>query len=164
MKQTFTFAKTPASVEELKALPESTLDTPFKTAALTLLALCRYKDDPEAAFAMLDALKGPEPLSPYEKQFLRERLAGKEYKPFSFFAGAAVDNDYTPAVPYVIEVEDNSYSYPEENWATLLLRSAGADSQRPIKLRKKPSTGEWFLNEIACLADIRTPKSSDPWA
>ncbi|MBP5617913.1 MAG: hypothetical protein J6X61_02020, partial [Clostridia bacterium] len=59
---------------------------------------------------------------------------------------------------------DNPYSYPDANWATLQLRSAGADSQRPLKLRKKPSTGEWFLNEVTCLADIRAPKSADPWA
>ena len=164
MKQTFTFAKIPATVEELKALPEFALDTPFQTAALTLIALCRYTNDVEAAIAMLDALKGPESLSPYEKQFLRDRMEGKPYKPFSFFAGASVDNDYVPTVPYVIEVEDNSYSYPDDKYATLYLRSAGADSPRPIKLRKKPSTGQWFLSEIQCLADIRTPKSADPWA
>ena len=164
MKQTFTFAKIPASVEELKALPEFALDTPFKAAALTMIALCCYKNDPEATYAMLDELKGPEALSAYEKQFLRDRLTDKAYKPFSFFAGASVDNDYTPAVPYVIAIEDNPYSYPDENYATLHMTSAGADSPRPIKRRRKPSTGPGVLNEIQCLSDIRTPKSSDPWA
>ena len=33
-----------------------------------------------------------------------------------------------------------------------------------IKLRKKPSTGQWFLNDIQCLSDIRVPASEDPWA
>ena len=29
-------------------------------------------------------------------------------------------------------------------------------------LRKNPSTGQWFLNEIQCLADIRVPVAEDP--
>ena len=25
------------------------------------------------------------------------------------------------------------------------------------------STGQWFLNDIQCLSDIRTPAAYDPW-
>jgi len=114
--------------------------------------------------SMLDFLKGPEPLNPYEKQFLRDRLRDKEYKPFSFFEGANVDNDYTPTLPLTIVVSETPYSFREDNWSTLYIKSGGADSPRPIKFRRKPSTGQWFVNEIQCLSDIRTPKSSDPWA
>ena len=35
---------------------------------------------------------------------------------------------------------------------------------RAIRLRKKPSTGQWFLIEIQCLSDIRVPVETDPWA
>ena len=42
--------------------------------------------------------------------------------------------------------------------------SGGADSARQIKLRTKPSTGQWFLWEQFLLADIRKPVSADPWA
>ena len=164
MKYTFTFDAIPTSVEQLQQLPEHTLDTPFKTAALALLVLCRYQNDPAAAIEMLNDLKGPAPLSVYEQQFLRDRLAGKGYKPFSFFEGATVANGYTPTVSFTITVEDNPYSYPDENYATLLVRSAGADSPRPIRLRKKPSTGQWFLLEVQCLSDIRIPAAEDPWA
>lgn len=162
--QTFVFPTLPADAEALRKLPEAALDTPFRTAALALSALCSYERDEAAALAMLDVLKGPEPLSVYEKQFLRDRLKGKQYKVNSFFAGASVDNGYQPSVPYTITVSDNPYSYPDANWATLYVKSAGADSPRPIKLRKKPSTGQWFLNELQCLADIRVPKEQDPWA
>ena len=44
----FTFAYVPKSVEELKALPESLMDSPYKSAALTMLVLCNYKSDPWA--------------------------------------------------------------------------------------------------------------------
>lgn len=162
--ETFSFPVLPATLSELKALPEAALDSAFKTTALTILALCRYEQDPAAALEMLDFLKGPAEVSPYEKQFIQERLRGKEYKVYSFFAGATPENGYQPAVPYCITVSENPYSFDEENWATLYVTSGGADHPRPIKLRKKPSTGQWFLNEIQCLADIRVPAAEDPWA
>ena len=162
--ESFTFSALPANVGELCSLPEASLDSAFKTTALTILALCRYEADPSAALEMLDFLKGPAEVSTYEKQFIQERLRGKEYKARSFFAGATPDNGYQPTIPYTITVSENPYSFDEENWATLYVTSGGADTPRPIKLRKKPSSGQWFLNDIQCLADIRVPVAEDPWA
>ncbi|MBQ9458579.1 MAG: hypothetical protein IJU66_01435 [Oscillospiraceae bacterium] len=162
--ETFTFAALPCSLAELRALPEASLDSPYKTAALTLAALCAYEKDESAVHEMLNYLKGPEELSTLEKQFLRDRLAGKGYKCLSFFAGATPQNGYAPETPYRITVSATPYSFDNENWATLYVTSGGADSPRPIKLRKKPSTGQWFLNEIQCLSDIRVPAAQDPWA
>ena len=162
--ETFTFPALPATVDELKALPEAKLDTAFKTTALVILALNRYEADPDAAIAMLAYLKGPEDFNGKEQGFLKDRLAGKGYKARSFLGGAAAENNYTPSSPYTVAVSENPYSFDEENWATMYVTSGGADNPRPIKLRKKPSTGEWFLNDIQCLADIRPPKSDDKWA
>ena len=160
----FTFPSIPQSLTEFQALPEASLDTPFKTAALTVFALCLYKNNIDAALEILDFLKGPEQVSPYEKQFYKERLTGKEYIPFSYFEGATPDNGYTPSLPMTIAIYENPYSFDNENWATLWVKSGGADSMRSIKLRKKPSTGQWFLNDIQCLSEIRLPKEADPWA
>lgn len=160
----FTFEALPTNVDELSALPEAKMDTAFKTTALVILALNRYDADPDAAVAMLSFLKGPEDFNSKEQDFLKDRLAGKGYKARSFFGGATADNNYTPSTPYTIAVSENPYSFDEENWATMYVTSGGADNPRPIKLRKKPSTGEWFLNDIQCLADIRVPKSEDKWA
>lgn len=162
--ETFTFPTLPTDVAQLQALPEASLDSAFKTTALTLVALCRYEQDPEGAIAMLNFLKGPDDVSTYEKQFIRERLTGKMYKARSFFAGATPQNGYQPTQPYTITVSENPYSFDNENWATLYVTSGGSDNPRPIKLRKKPSTGQWFLNDIQCLADIRVPVEEDPWA
>lgn len=98
----FTFSALPANVVELRSLPEASLDSAFKTTALTILALCCYEADPSAALEMLDFLKGPAEVSTYEKQFIQERLRGKEYKARSFFAGATPDNGYQPTTPYTI--------------------------------------------------------------
>jgi len=162
--ETFTFSALPMNLAELRALPEASLDSPYKTAALAVAALCRFQEDEAASHEMLDFLKGPDPLSALEKQFLRDRLAGKSYKSFSFFEGTSPDNGYTPSIPYRITVSSDLHSFAEENWATVYVHSSGADAPRPLRLRRKPSTGQWFLNELQCLADIRIPKEEDPWA
>lgn len=158
------FSGLPTCVAELQALPEAKLDTPFKTTALVLVALCQFEKDENATFEMLDFLKGPDTVSNYEKQFIKERLKGKCYKVFSYFDGATPENGYAPSVPYSIKVSETPYSYPQENYATMYVTSSGADSPRAIRLRKKPSTGQWFLVEIQCLSDIRVPVEADPWA
>lgn len=160
----FAFSSLPKNLSELQALPEISMDTPFKTVALTLVALCQFENSNEATFEMLDFLKGPENVSPFEKQFIKERLTDKYYIPFSYFLGATPENGYTPTSPFTIEVFENPYSFDNENWATLWVKSGGADNMRSVKLRKKPSTGQWFLNDIQCLSEIRVPAEKDPWA
>lgn len=160
--ETFTFTALPESVEEMKALPEAALDTPFKAAALTVCALCAYAAAPEIGIEMLNFLKGPQPLSAYELQFLKERFNGKKYLPFSYFKGATPENDYTPAEPFTVTVSANPYSYDQDGYAVLYLTSGGADSPRQVKLRAKGS--QWFLWEQFLMPDIRKPKSEDPWA
>jgi len=159
---TFTFPALPRSAAELAALPEAALADPAAAAALTAAALARYGDSPEDAVGMLDALKGPQPLTPFEKQFLRDRLKGKSYVPLSYFAGASPENGYVPERPYRVTVSETPQSYAQEGYAQLYLRSSGADAPRPVKLRRKG--GRWYLWEQFLLADIRKPKSEDPWA
>lgn len=162
--ESFSFASLPTSMAELKALPEASLDSAFKTTALCIAVLCNLEKDANATWEMLDYLKGPEIVNEREKAFIKERLLGKQYKTFSFFQGATPDNGYTPAIPYTITVSENPYSFDEENWATLYVTSGGTDAPRPVKLRRKTSTNQWFVNEIQCLADIRIPTEQDPWA
>ena len=160
----FTFDSVPVDLAQLRSLPEASLDSAFKTTALTVLVLCGYEQNPDAVIEMLNFLKGPAEVSNFEKQFLKERLEGKYYKPFSFFEGATPENGYQPILPYTITVYENPYSFDNEGWAVLWVKSSGSDNLRQIKLRKKPSTGQWFMNEIQCLSDIRIPVSEDPWA
>ena len=161
--ESFTFSALPESLDEMKALPEASLDSPFKTAALTVCAFCAYAAAPETGKEMINFLKGPEQLSNYDDQFIRERFRGKEYVPFSYFAGAAPENDYMPSKPFTLEFETNPYSYTNEGYVKLFVKSSGADSPRPIELRQKGE--QWFLwNYVGLLPDIRKPKSQDPWA
>ena len=113
-RETFTFAALPESLAELQALPEASLDTPYKTAALTVLALCTYAADKAIGTEMLNWLRGPRPLNGQEISFLNDRFRdGKTYLPFTYFAGSTPDNNYTPAKPYTIIVESNRISDAE---------------------------------------------------
>lgn len=161
---TVTLEKLPESLEELKAMPQASLKKPEETAALAVAALCVYPFNKEASLDMLDYLKGPQPLSPYEKQFIADRFMDKDYVPRSYFAGATPDNNYIPNEPLVIKFTENQYSRNDEGYLNLWVSSSGADSPRNIKLRNKPSTGEWFLWEQMILSGIRVPKAQDPWA
>ena len=163
-KETFTFAALPESLAQMQALPEDSLDSHFKTTALTICALCAYAADKQIGIEMLNWLRGPRPLSNQEISFMDDRLRdGKTYVPFSYFVGATPANDYTPTEPYTIHVESNATSDDNPGYMKLTVRSGGADSPRSVMLRQK-GDGKWMLWEQYLLPDIRIPKSADPWA
>ena len=163
--EVFTFSALPESLAQMQALPEASLDTPFKTAALTVCALCAYAADRNVGTEMLNFLRGPRPLNGFDISFLNDRLrGGKTYIPFSYFSGATPDNGYTPQPPFRVTVQSNHVSAEEAGYMKLFIPCFGADSPRPVKLRQRGSDGKWLLWEQYLLTDIRQPKSLDPWA
>ncbi len=164
-EETITFAALPESLAEMQALPEASLDTPFKAAALSLCALCAYAADKAIGTEMLNWLRGPGgPMVPSQISFLNDRLENgkKYYIPFSYFSGAKPENDYTPSEPFTLKMFTNTYSFQDEGYCTVHMTSGGADSPRQIKLRQKGN--QWFMWEQFLLVGIREPKSQDPWA
>lgn len=161
--QRITFYDLPETLEAFKVMAEAKQDTPFGTAALTVLAFCVYPKNKELSLQMLDFLRGPRPLSVMDKQFIADRFRDKDYVPRSYFEGATPQNDYQPAEPYTIAVSENPYSYQNEGYATLYITSGGADSPRSVQLRLAKD-GKWYLWEQYILADIRKPEYENPWA
>lgn len=161
--ETFVFANLPENLQQLQALPEAALSTPFQTAALTVCALCAYSGDPQAGIEMLNWLKGPRPLSNHEISFLRDRFRDGVHVPFSYFRGATPETDYIPTHPFTLTVEAGPYADANPGYKKLHIRSGGADNPREIVLRQK-GDGQWLLWDQFLLAGIRTPKSADPWA
>ena len=163
---TVVFPQLPVNLAQMQAMPEASLTQPEHTAALAIAALCMYPVDKDAALQMLEFLQGPRGVTPYDKQFLADRFRDKDYVPRSYFAGATPQNNYEPSAPYTITLFENPYSRNNinEGYLTLHVNSSGADSPRQIKLRNKPSTGQWFLWEQFLLSDIRQPANADPWA
>lgn len=161
MNVTFTFKNFPKSKDELQNIPEISLDTPFKAAALTALVLLNYEHDVNKTIEMLNVLKGPKPLSNYDISFIKDRISDKPYVIKSYFEGTSPSNNYEYNSPLKITVYDNKYSYDNEGYAKLYIQSSGADSQRPIVLREKE--GKWYLWENLLLADIRKPANLSGW-
>ena len=96
-----TLTHLPDTAAEFEALSRR---TPEEVCACFLCALNLYIKDKDAGVAAMDLLRGPRPMTPYDAQFLRDRLRGKEYLPLAYFEGAAPENSYTPAQPYVLNV------------------------------------------------------------
>lgn len=136
-----------------------------QVAAYAVAALARYESSPEEAIAMLDALLGPRPVDGIGKQFLQDRFRGKPYLMRSYFKGAKPENNYQPTLPYTVVVQTNAYTYQEKDYARFMIVCGGADAPRPLTLRKKASTGEWFLWDYkGLLSGIRIPVAEDPWS
>lgn len=131
-----------------------------------MCALALFAKDKDGGTAAMNLLRGPRPMTPYDCQFLRDRLRGKRYLPLAYFEGASPENGYHPHVPYTLNVlTDPRPQDVEPGYLRLYLKTAGADSPRPMKLRRKGSTGQWFLWEYSSiLSGIRIPSSEDPWA
>ena len=163
MKQTITFTALPKTLAEMQSLPEAALQNPFQTAALTVCALCVYTEDRNNGTQMLNWLRGPRPLSPFDISFLNDRFRDGNYVPFSYFAGAVPGNDYTPSLPYTLTIEAGPYADANPGYKKLHIRSGGADNAREIVLRQK-GDGTWLLWDQFLLLSIRQPKSADPWA
>lgn len=165
-RKTVVFQEMPETLEQMQALPEAALKDPLDVAALTVAALCVYPSNKDESIRMLNFLKGPQPLSPYELSFIADRFRDSDYIPRSYFVGATPQNNYMPQRPYSIEVFELAHSRDAINEGYLMvnLTSGGADNPRQIKLRNKPSTGEWFLWEQFVLVGIRVPDAANPWA
>lgn len=163
-KEKIVFNNLPDTYEQFISLPQASMSTPFQTAAMAVLAFCFYPKDSEQSYKMIDFLRGPRPMNGMDRQFIADRFRAKDYVPRSYFAGATPANDYQPVAPYTIEVSENQYSYDQQGIAKLFMKSGGADSPRPIQLRKAKD-GKWYLWEYSSiLLDIRQPESSNPWA
>lgn len=164
-KEIIEIKKIPENSEDIEEMLRECSSSPYKMAALSVATFCAYEKDKDEAIKMINMIKGPSNLSNLDIQFISDRLDGKGYVVRSYFEGTSKENDYVLGnPPYKIEVSENSYSFNNEGYAKLYLKSSGADTERPITLRKKESTGEWFLWEHTFLSDIRLPKSMDKWA
>lgn len=160
---TVTLQALPGTLSEWEALPRGTVE---EVCAGFLCALNLYLKDKDAGAAAMNLLRGPRPMTPYDVQFLRDRLRDKAYLPLAYFEGATPENGYTPRQPYTLTVQSDPRPQDvEEGYIRVFLKTAGADSARPMKLRCKPSTGQWFLWEYSSiLSGIRIPAAQDPWA
>lgn len=154
----------PTDLGQFTASAVNDLTRPENVCALFLTALDLYTKDKDAGLEAINYLRGPRPLSNYDMQFFRDRLMDKRYLPRVYFDGATPQNNYVPSEPYTLTVyPDQRPQDVEDGYIRVFLRTAGADSPRPIKLRKKGD--QWFLWEYSSIMmGVRIPAAEDPWA
>lgn len=145
----------PVNLQELREMPEMELTAPENTCAMFLVSLYLYLKDKKAGTEVVNLLRGPRPMTTYDEQFLRDRLRDKAYLPLAYFEGASPENNYTPEIPYVLEVlEDMRPQDVEPGYVRLYLKTEGADSPRPVKLRQKERNGTYGNTPVFCQASV----------
>lgn len=170
------FSRLPQNAKDMDAVD---FTDEFQVAAAIIACFARYESNPDSCFEMLDVLMGPESPSAFDKSFVKEQFSQYPYVARSYVDGAAPDNDYyakelgaegspdsDSSLKISYTISEGPYSRDEDGYVQLWLQSGGADSARAVKLRKKASTGEWFLfsdTYKGLLAGIRQPASSDAW-
>ena len=90
-----TLTHLPDTAAEFEALSRR---TPEEVCACFLCALNLYIKDKDAGVAAMDLLRGPRPMTPYDAQFLRDRLRGKEYLPLAGSPPSGHGAGLSPAV------------------------------------------------------------------
>lgn len=158
----YVFNAMPQNAQDIKALLEVYPQTDrHNTAAFFIAAVVRYIDDAEDGLAMIDALKGPQLMSDYDKSFIKERFSDKKYLPKAYFEGATPKNNYQPDSPWTLIIYDDPVS-PPEGYSYVNVKTSGADSPRRICMRIKDDNHYlWEYNGI--LMSIRLPAEEDPW-
>lgn len=157
------FETLPENAEDMKAIKdEYGMENPLEVTAFFIAAISRYNESPEDTFAMIDVLRGPQPMSDNDKSFMEERFSDKLYLADAYFDGAEPGNDYLAGAPFSITVYSVSVE-PPEGYAYAEVKTSGADSPRRISLREK--NGNYYIWEYnGILLSIKLPKSEDPWA
>jgi len=160
-----TFSYMPSDTDELRAID---LSDEYAAACAILFALAEYEHDPEESLRMFAYVRGPEEVSAYDESFIKNQFDQYPYVIRSYFEGASPENGYSvdPDSPVTLTVSENPYSRDEDGYVKLFFRSSGADSERPVTLRYKASTDQWFLFSntfMGLCAGITEPADSD-WA
>ena len=160
------FNNIPTTQAAFVSLPQAAMQSPYDTAAMFVVALNVYPRNPNESIAMMNFLKGPQPLSARELSLLQSQMGQANNGAFlaqSYFAGATPENNYMPSKPLTVVVSDNPYSWGNQGYAKLFVACGGADSPRPITLRLAQD-GKWYLWEHMLLSGIKQARSSSPWA
>jgi hypothetical protein len=173
-----TIGKLPTTIEEFVALRDAIAHEPQGGAALMVVALIVAADDEELGSSCLtvavDRARLQESAAGYkgyslqtaDHRRIKEQLKGRAYLPRSYLKGTTpVDGYAPPPLPWTIELATNPYSGdPSSGAVKLFVASSGADSPRPIAV-KRNDKGIWKASEWSSLiVGIRAPvvASDDP--
>ena len=171
--QTVTVDKMPANVDEFLELRNNIATTPEGGASVFLVALKTYVENPDLGNQFLviavdrgslqegDTYKGFS-LGKSSMQLIKNQMAKNNKIPNSYIQGSTPENGYSVKGPYEYKYKSNPYSGdPEKGLYKIFVFCSGADSARPISL-KKNDKGIWKANNwSSVLVGIKKEPVSD---
>lgn len=175
-KATVTLNRLPTDFAAFKKLYDTAAVEPQGAAALFVVALGLYRDNPDEgeraiAYTLFDKFAdNAEKIPPMERSFLKQKLLNTDsyaqpYIPNAYFQGAVPSNGYTPSKPYTVNVVVNAaQSYQPLSRAQafvipLKLKTYGKDwNNNPNRLHHvaviKPRNGKTY--QILRFKDLLT--------
>lgn len=174
--QTITINQIPDSIDSFTNLRNSIATTAEGGAAMLVLAMIKYieKQDLGLQFFTLALdksnlsqvtggvhVKGYAPSSSI--QYHIKRLGSLPYLPASYIVGTSPQQGYQlPSPPYKISLFRNKNSvFEEDKLIKVFVECSGADSSRPVTL-KKNDKGIWKASECSSLfVGIRKPATDE---
>lgn len=172
-----------STAEEFRALRDEMADKPYGAAVCFIQALLNYcSEDPdvhEQGNGMVTLCLWEESLVSdgggymgfsihrSDEDRLRRMAPPKEYIVRSYVSGTSPENGYEfdPSnITIAIRPQKEHAGSEREGWVKVFIWSSGADTARPITL-KKNSKGVWKVSEFSSLTvDIRPPVPPGPTA
>lgn len=161
-----TFSKIPNSVEEFIELRDREATTPEGGAMMMVIALLMYTKDADLgmkaytiALDQMNLVEGGTGavymgFSPTRgAKYDLENYYGKhkDHLGNTYILGTNVNSNYRlPAAPYKIEMTRNKYSEQTDGQIKVFIKCSGADSPRPVTLRKN-NRGIWKVTSYSSL-------------
>lgn len=167
----------PRTAEAFRSLRDSAARTPEGGAILFVLALNAYAEDKAFGETCVTMMLANDPVfversepgawlgySPSKhSEYLLKRLSSYAGIARSYVRGTKLDDDYAlPPLPWAIRVARNKYSALENGDVKVFVFSTGADSRRPVEMRKNDQ-GVWKVAGFSSLPmPVKTPPPRDP--
>ncbi len=172
--QTVKIKEAIVTVDKFLEIRDKIATTPEGGAAIFLLALKVYTDDPKLGKQCLviavdqdnlqkgDIYKGFELLNP-DMDYIKRQIIEKNRKlPNSYITGSSPENGYDAKLPYTFEFMSNPSSGDAASGTfKIFVKCSGDDSPRSLTL-KKNNRGLWKASEWnSLLTGIKKPVADD---
>ena len=171
-----TLSSLPATIDDFLVLREAHGNNPAGTAALFVAAMIRYAEDQAAGLPMLVSIlvndnsllvaaQAGRGYRGYDlsanTRYLIDRLPPAPWISRSYIVGTSPENGYSlPEGGLRLAFSTNRYSQVSADEVRIFVACSGADSPRPLRLRRN-SAGLWKVVEFSSLVvGIRQPAAA----
>lgn len=171
--QTIKITSIPTTVEEFVQMRNQKAETPEGAAAIFLLALKIYTQNPELGKQCFVVIVDRKLLSEgnvykgfaifsSDMSLIKSQMSKNKLIPNSYIKGSKTANNYAVELPYVYQFSKNKYSGDKSKGEyKLFVACSGASTPRPMSLRRN-NRGVWKVrNWSSVLVGIAKPEIDD---